>query len=88
LITPNDDDDYYDNDDGEDDDIFNLKWVDTRWQSYSTHLHTNNETEYTEMNIHKNMNTYPNKRTHKITIKIHNITTRIYNVKIKIYNKN
>jgi len=23
-------------------DIFNCNWVDTRWQYYSTHLHTNN----------------------------------------------
>jgi len=23
-------------------DIFNCNWVDTRWQWYSTHLHTNN----------------------------------------------
>jgi len=23
-------------------DIFNCNWVDTRWQQYSTHLHTNN----------------------------------------------
>jgi hypothetical protein len=27
--------------------IFNCNWVDTRWQQYSTHLHTNN-TQNTE----------------------------------------
>jgi hypothetical protein len=24
------------------DDVFNCNWVDTWWQQYSTHLHTNN----------------------------------------------
>jgi len=42
--------------------IVNCNWVDSRWQQYSTHLHTNNteqhnETEYTEQNIHINKNT-------------------------------
>jgi hypothetical protein len=44
--------------------IFNRNWVDTRWQQYSTHLHTNN-TQNTEnrtyitikkLNIHNNKN--------------------------------
>jgi hypothetical protein len=45
-------------------DIFvNCSWVDTRWQQYSTHLHTNStqnntmKTEYTEQNIRNNKNT-------------------------------
>jgi hypothetical protein len=27
-------------------DIFNRNWVDTRWQQYSTHLHTNKKETY------------------------------------------
>jgi hypothetical protein len=42
--------------------VFNCNWIDTRWQQYSTHLHTNN-TQNTEngkyitikkLNIHNN----------------------------------
>jgi hypothetical protein len=32
-------------------DVFNRDWVDTQWQQYTTHLHTNN-TQYRERNIH------------------------------------
>jgi hypothetical protein len=39
--------------------IFNCKWVDTRRQQYSAHLHTN--TEYTERNIHNNKKEKKNK---------------------------
>jgi len=44
--------------------FFNCNWVDTRWQQYSTHLHTDStqnntmKTEYTEQSKHNNTNTY------------------------------
>jgi len=44
----------------------NCSWVDTRWQYYSTHLHTNN-TENTTMKQNTQNRTY-------ITIRIHNYT--------------
>jgi len=35
-------------------DIFvNCNWVDTRWQQYSTHLHTNNTQNDTKQTIHR-----------------------------------
>jgi len=35
-------------------DIFvNCNWVDTRWQTYSTHLHTNNKQNDTKQTIHR-----------------------------------
>jgi hypothetical protein len=33
--------------------LFNRNWVDTRWQQYNTHLHTN-RTQNRERNIHNN----------------------------------
>jgi hypothetical protein len=44
--------------------IFNRKWVDNRWQQYSTQLHTNN-TQNTENGTHtttKKLNTHNNKK--------------------------
>jgi len=42
-------------------DIFNCNWIDTRWQRYSTYVHTetqyteqHNETEYQQRNIYYN----------------------------------
>jgi hypothetical protein len=52
---------YYD-----DNDIFNCNWVDTQWQQYSTHLHTNS----TQNNTMK-------QNTQNITY----ITTRIFKLK-------
>jgi len=43
----------------------NCKWVDTRWQQYSTHLHTNNTQNNTMIQNIQN-------RTY-ITIRIHNL---------------
>jgi hypothetical protein len=37
-------------------DIFNCKWVTTRWQSYSTHIHTNNTENDTK--IHRTTQKY------------------------------
>jgi hypothetical protein len=45
-------------------DIFNRSWVDTRWQQYNTHLHTNG-TQNTEKGAYikiKNLNIYNNKK--------------------------
>ena len=37
-----------------DTDIFvHCNWVDTRWQLYSTHLHTNNTQNDTKQTIHR-----------------------------------
>jgi hypothetical protein len=33
--------------------IFNCIWVTTRWQSYSTHTHTNNTENTTKQTIHR-----------------------------------
>jgi hypothetical protein len=61
----------------------NCNWVDTRWQLYSTHLHTNS-TQNNTMKQNTQNGTYINVRILKLTnehIKIHNITKRIYNNK-------
>jgi hypothetical protein len=43
----------------DDDDIFvNCKWVATRWQLYSTHLHTNNTQNDTKQTIHRTAQNY------------------------------
>jgi len=34
-------------------DIFNCNWVATRWQSFSTHIHTNNTGNATKQTIHR-----------------------------------
>jgi hypothetical protein len=34
-------------------DIFNCNWVVTRWQQYSTHLHTNDTQNDTKQTIHR-----------------------------------
>ena len=34
-------------------DIFNCNWVVTRWQQYSTHIHTNNTENDTKQTIHR-----------------------------------
>jgi hypothetical protein len=34
-------------------DIFNCNWVDTRWQLFSTHIHTNNTEKITKHTIHR-----------------------------------
>jgi hypothetical protein len=44
--------------------IFNCNWVDTRWQQYSSHLHTNSTQNtpnrtyitITKLNVHNNKN--------------------------------
>jgi len=33
--------------------LLNCKWVATRWQQYSTHLHTNNTQNDTKQTIHR-----------------------------------
>jgi hypothetical protein len=62
-------------------DVFvNCNWVDTRWQQYSTHLHTNN-TQNNTVKQNKQRRTYITIRIHKqeeeeeeyTTIKIHNL---------------
>jgi len=35
------------------DTFFNCNWVVTRWQQYSTHLHTNNTQNETKRTIHR-----------------------------------
>jgi hypothetical protein len=52
--------------------IFNRNWVDTRWQQYSTHLHTNN-TQNTENGkyIIKKLKIHNNK-------KLNNLITYMY----------
>jgi len=44
--------------------FFNCSWVDTLWQQYSTHLHTNN-TQNDTMNQNTQNGTYVTKRIHK-----------------------
>jgi len=68
--------------------IGNCNWVDTRWQYYSTHLHTKNteqhiETEYTEQNIYKNKNT----QFTKLNRIIQNIQSyiQLYKIELKEY---
>ena len=34
-------------------DIFNCNWVATRWQLFSTHVHTNNAGNVTKQTIHR-----------------------------------
>jgi hypothetical protein len=34
-------------------DIFNCNWVATRWQLFSTHIHTNNTEKVTKQTIHR-----------------------------------
>jgi len=34
-------------------DIFNCNWVATRWQLFSTHIHTNNTENVTKQTIHR-----------------------------------
>jgi hypothetical protein len=34
-------------------DIFNCNWVATRWQQYSTNIHTNNTQNNTKQTIHR-----------------------------------
>jgi hypothetical protein len=56
--------------------IFNRDWVDTRWQQYSTHLHTNKlYTEYGEGNTHNNQ-----KIKHPNNEKINQCDTKLNNV--------
>jgi hypothetical protein len=48
--------------------IYNRNWVDTRWQLYSTHLHTNN-TQNTENGTYitvKKLNTHNNKKSNNL----------------------
>jgi hypothetical protein len=59
--------------------IFNCNMVDTRWQQYSTHLHTNSTENSTMIQNTQNI-TY-------ITIRIHKHNKRTHNI-IKIHNKN
>jgi len=39
-------------------DIFNCNWVATRWQQYSTHLHTDNTQNDTKQTIHRTTQAY------------------------------
>jgi hypothetical protein len=34
-------------------DIFNCNWVATRWQLFSTHIHTNNTENVTKQTVHR-----------------------------------
>jgi len=68
-------------------DIFvNCDWVDTRWQQYSTCLHTN-KTQNNTVRQNTQNKTYittriqiTKKRLHNIIIRIHNLTIRIHNL--------
>jgi hypothetical protein len=39
-------------------DIFNYNWVATRWQLFSTHIHTNNTGNVTKQTIHRTTQKY------------------------------
>jgi hypothetical protein len=39
-------------------DIFNCNWVATRWQLFSTHIHTNNKGNITKQTIHRTTQKY------------------------------
>ena len=39
-------------------DMFNCNWVATRWQLFSTHIHTNNTGNVTKQTIHKTTQKY------------------------------
>ena len=51
-------------------DIFNCNWVATRWQLYSTHVHTNNTEKDTKQTIHKT------------TQKVHRTTQKLGRVRV------
>ena len=57
--------------DGQKYDIFNCNWVATRWQQYSTHLHTNNTGNVTKQTIRR---TTP--KIHRTTRTIHRTTQK------------
>jgi hypothetical protein len=61
-------------------DIFvNCKWVDTRWQQYSTHLHTNNTQNDTKQTIRRTTQKFKNQFAVNAATEVKNITTTSYN---------
>jgi len=50
--------------------IFNCNWVATRWQLFSTHVHTNNTGNVTKQTIHRTTQKYIEE--HKKYIEQHN----------------
>jgi hypothetical protein len=57
----------------------NCSWVDTRWQQYSTHLHTNNP-QNTTMKQKTQNRTFITIRIRKLTKEYINITRKIHNL--------
>jgi len=57
-------------------DTFNCNWVATRWQSFSTHIHTNNTGNVTKQKIHR---TQKYIEQHKKYIEQHKIHTATQN---------
>jgi hypothetical protein len=57
-------------------DIFNCNWVATRWQLFSTHIHTNNTENDTKQTIHKTT------KKHSITQKIHRTTQKFGGMRV------
>ena len=43
-------------------DIFNCNWVATRWQLFSTHIHTNNTGNVTKQTVHRTTQKYIEQR--------------------------
>jgi hypothetical protein len=52
-------------------DIFNCNWVATRWQLFSTHIHTNNTGNVTKQTSHRTT-----QKIHRTTQKMHRATQR------------
>jgi hypothetical protein len=52
-------------------DIFNCNWIATRWQLFSTHIHTNNTGNVTKQTSHRTT-----QKMHRTTQKIHTATTK------------
>jgi hypothetical protein len=55
-------------------DIFNCNWVATRWQLFSTHIHTNNTGNVTKQTIQRTQK-------HRTTQKIHRTTQQLGRVR-------
>jgi len=51
--------------------MFNCNWIATRWQSFSTHIHTNNTENVTKQTIHRTTQKYIEYIEHKKYIEQH-----------------
>jgi hypothetical protein len=60
-------------------DIFNCNWVATRWQLFSTHIHTNNTGNVTKQTVHRTT-----QKIHRTTQKIHRTTQKMHRATNKL----